>query len=228
MTSGDLADLIGQTKGDRSYAKLAQESGDVVIRQRWYQLATSPLKEFPEPPTIEAIARGLGVSVTDVVIACSRSVGLQVRDAGTFAGLDLAGVPDEQAEAVRRLVSTLRTEREESTDGTATSQAEVSSAVSSAVDLIWPRDDERIRTIIDRGFAVDETVMIKVVPANEAADEYLQESAHVGPRSAEHQDDYAKAAQATGSKTRANRQRRAEEKSRIPGEDQGEGSEGGA
>lgn len=139
MTSGDLADLIGQTKGDRSYAKLAQESGDVVIRQRWYQLATSPLKEFPEPPTIEAIARGLGVSVTDVVIACARSVGLQVRDAGTFAGLDLAGVPDGQAEAVRRLVSTLRTEREENDRGNTapTSQAEVSSADKS-------RDDYRL------------------------------------------------------------------------------------
>lgn len=55
-------------------------------------------------------------------------------------------------------------------------------------------------------------------------------SAPEGGESGAHvtQADYAKAAQSNTPKTRANRARRRAEKNRIPGEDQGEGPEGGA
>lgn len=103
-----IARLLIERKGERSYARLAEDCGGVPAGRRLQQMATRPLRNFPDPDTIRAIARGLQVSVTDVVLASARSLGLDV-GAGT-AGLF---VPDGEKltaqgqDAVLRVAATL-------------------------------------------------------------------------------------------------------------------------
>lgn len=58
----DLAELIQTAKGGRSYEQLSIDSGGRPGRQRLQQLATTKLKNFPDPDTIIALSKGLGVS----------------------------------------------------------------------------------------------------------------------------------------------------------------------
>lgn len=79
MNAPDLAGLIADAKGDRSYDAISRACGGKPTPERLHQLATQPIKNFPGPDTIAALARGLGRTVTDVVAAASRSVGLEVQ-----------------------------------------------------------------------------------------------------------------------------------------------------
>lgn len=72
----DLMELIRATKGDRSYADLERAGGGSPSAKRWQQLATKPQANFPDPPTIRAMARALGVSESSVIVAAGRSLGL--------------------------------------------------------------------------------------------------------------------------------------------------------
>lgn len=74
-----LQDLILTLKGDRTYLGLEEASGGVVKAQRWNQIANNlRVNEFPEPRTIEAMARALNVEVEVLVLAFARAVGLHV------------------------------------------------------------------------------------------------------------------------------------------------------
>lgn len=76
----DLAYLIAVRKGDRSYQRIAEDSGGAITRNRVQQLATEPRqKQFPSPETIRGLARALGATETEVVAAAARSVGIDVR-----------------------------------------------------------------------------------------------------------------------------------------------------
>lgn len=121
--SNDLRELIAGTKGERSYEALSRDCGGAPTSKRLHQLATTTLKNFPDPLTIQGLARGLGVSVTEVVLASARSLGLPVRDLGDVASIDPTGLTDEQADAVRHVVRAFRGSGQEATDGTATKQA---------------------------------------------------------------------------------------------------------
>jgi len=79
MNAPDLAGLIAAAKGDRSYDQISRAAGGKPTPERLHQLATQPIKNFPGPDTIAALARGLGRTVTDVVAAASRSLGLDVQ-----------------------------------------------------------------------------------------------------------------------------------------------------
>lgn len=109
----DLAELIAATKGDRSYDRLASLSGDVPGAKRWQQLATSTPKNFVDPPTVRGIARALGVTELQVVIANARSLGLDVRsdEPRLFALLpaQVRNLTDDQVAAVRSVVLTMLT-----------------------------------------------------------------------------------------------------------------------
>lgn len=87
----DLAELIVTHKRARgwSYQQLADRSHGVIARQRWQQLATGVrMIEFPEPATLEAIAEGIDVDVTTVVVAAAASIGLPVhRTISGFAAM---------------------------------------------------------------------------------------------------------------------------------------------
>lgn len=94
-----LRDLILTLKGDRTYQKLEEDSGGVVKAQRWNQITNGiRLSEFPEPRTLEAMARALNVNVEVVLLAFARALGLQVsRSRSLFAEL-LPPIADELTE----------------------------------------------------------------------------------------------------------------------------------
>lgn len=73
-----LGQLIDARRGNRSYEELARDCGGAPGAKRLQQLAKKPVRNFPDPDSIRALALGLGASVTTVVMACARSLGLTV------------------------------------------------------------------------------------------------------------------------------------------------------
>jgi hypothetical protein len=102
-----LADLILDRKGGRSFEKLAEDCGGTPAGRRLQQLANGnrPMKNFPDPETITAMARGLGVSTTEVVLASARSLGVTVAgtDATALVIADGGTLPPAAQEALRYL-----------------------------------------------------------------------------------------------------------------------------
>lgn len=103
MQATDLATLIANAKGGRSYDRIAADAGGVPTSARLQQLATKPLKNFPDPDTIRGLARGLSTSVTEVVAACAASLGLSMHlgadpDALVIGGA--ASLPPSAREAI--------------------------------------------------------------------------------------------------------------------------------
>jgi hypothetical protein len=80
--AGDLTlpDLILSLKGDRTYKDLEAASHGVVKAQRWNQIANGErVNEFPTPPTLEAMAAALPCDIEVLILACARTVGIDVR-----------------------------------------------------------------------------------------------------------------------------------------------------
>lgn len=74
--------MVSSVKEARGYTydTFAKACGGVPARQRLFQLINAPLKNFPDPETIRGLALGTGYSVTDIILAAARSLGLSVRD----------------------------------------------------------------------------------------------------------------------------------------------------
>lgn len=79
----DLAELILANKAGRSYATLARDCGDAIGAKRLQHIATltRPLANFPDPPSIRGLARGLRVTERTVILAAAESLGLDVGQA---------------------------------------------------------------------------------------------------------------------------------------------------
>lgn len=88
----DLQALIGLRKGDRSYEQLSKACGGSPSAKRLHMLATAPMKNFPDPDTIRALSKGLGVTETTVVMASAESLGLDVRSPSGWTALLPAGI----------------------------------------------------------------------------------------------------------------------------------------
>lgn len=149
--SNDLRDLIVGTKGDRSYEQLSRDCGGVPTAKRLHQLATAQLKNFPDPPTIQGLARGMGVSVTEVVLASARSLELPVRDLGDVATIDPTGLTPEQADAVRHVVRAMRSPGQESPNAAPMKKAGRAGHENSNVHELQPPDPEEIEKAIREG-----------------------------------------------------------------------------
>ncbi|PJE23635.1 MAG: hypothetical protein CK431_10285 [Mycobacterium sp.] len=107
-----LQDLIRTLKGDRTYAGLEEASGGVVKAQRWNQIVNGiRISEFPEPRTINAMARALNVNVEVIVLAFARAVGLDVqRHRSVFADLlppMVNNLTDKQRDALLGIVRSM-------------------------------------------------------------------------------------------------------------------------
>lgn len=103
MTATDLASLIAHRKGTRSYERLASDCGGVVTAARLHQLAKGKITRFSDPDVINGLAQGLGTTVTEVVAAMSRSLGLDVRYGQDPQALVIGGagsLPDRAQEVV--------------------------------------------------------------------------------------------------------------------------------
>ena len=67
--------LILDRKGDRTYDRLSRDCGGVPSDKRLHQMATRPIRNFPDPDTIQGLARGLNVSALSVLVAIANSLG---------------------------------------------------------------------------------------------------------------------------------------------------------
>lgn len=95
-----LAELIITQKGDRTYRKLSKDCGGMPTDSRLNSLVNVGIKNFPDIDTIQRLAIGLRVNVTDVLLACARSLGLNV-GAGDPGSLSIPGagyLPDSAKE----------------------------------------------------------------------------------------------------------------------------------
>lgn len=104
----DLGELISLHKGDRSYATLERDCGGAPRAARLQQLATAPLKNFPDPPTIQALARGLRVSERAVVLAAASSLGLSVGDVNVLVDRLPDGARDLSEDQIATVVDMVR------------------------------------------------------------------------------------------------------------------------
>lgn len=74
----NLRELVKSRKGGRSYATLAEDCGGYPSGKRLQQLATTQQKNFVDPVTVKALARGLRVTEVTVVLAAAEDLGLDV------------------------------------------------------------------------------------------------------------------------------------------------------
>jgi hypothetical protein len=112
MTSEpDLARLILDAKGDRSYERMSADCGGLPTDKRLQQMATTALKAFPDVATIRGLARGTGTTETTVVLAAARSLGLRVHSGEDPDALIIGGAGDlrpDQKDTIRALVRVFR------------------------------------------------------------------------------------------------------------------------
>lgn len=106
----NLAQLIAAQKDGRTYAQLAKDCGGAPSDKRLQQLAKYPIKEFPDPGTLRALARGLRVGERVVVLAVAETLNLNVQTEGRLidhlpSGTDR--IAPDQVDALVRLVHTL-------------------------------------------------------------------------------------------------------------------------
>jgi hypothetical protein len=80
-----LQSLIKNLRGERNNVELSRDCGGIPTQSRLQQISTSPIKLFPDPDTIRGLARGLNVTIGEVIGACAKDLGLNM------------GGPDESA-----------------------------------------------------------------------------------------------------------------------------------
>ena len=102
-----LRALIRNLRGDRNNVELSRDCGGFPTQSRLQQISTLPIKVFPDPDTIKGLARGLNVSVWEVVAACSKDLGLIVGGPDE-SDLLLAGARDLPESSQRILISMSR------------------------------------------------------------------------------------------------------------------------
>lgn len=114
MSGPTLAALIAERKGERSFRELrdrAASLGAVSTLSSWQQWGSPDFerKLLPDPVTVRAFARGLGVSETEVLMAAARQVGLDVGE-GNVTDLVLPGaghLPPEDRNVLASLAAVL-------------------------------------------------------------------------------------------------------------------------
>lgn len=74
----ELQKLIAEKRGDRTLARLSRDCGGVPTERALSRLTLHPFTRLPDKATIEGLARGLGVSVSQVILACAASMGFRV------------------------------------------------------------------------------------------------------------------------------------------------------
>ena len=82
QTEMTLSRLINLARrgGEVSYERLSKACGGTPTAKRLHQYENGELKNFPDPETLRSLARGTGFSVTEIVFAAGRSLGLPVTD----------------------------------------------------------------------------------------------------------------------------------------------------
>lgn len=107
----NLSELIDTHRGGRSYVELSRDCGGTPSDKRLQQIVRTPIRNFPDPPTIAALAKGLRVPASAVVLAAAESLGLDVGSSmPRLVQLLPAGarhLSEQQAAAIAHLVQTI-------------------------------------------------------------------------------------------------------------------------
>ncbi len=104
----NLAQLILDRKMGRSFEKLADDCGGQPAGRRLQQMANGkPMRNFPDPDTIRALAVGLGVSEAEIILASARSLGFGVDSTGS-GELTIAGAGGLPADAKKAIMDVAR------------------------------------------------------------------------------------------------------------------------
>ena len=114
ITGKTLAALMLEIKGERSFRELKDKAaglGALSTLSSWQQWGDPAFhrKLLPDPVTVRAFARGLGLSETEVLLAAARQVGLDVGD-GNATDLVLPGagkLPPEDRNILASLAAVL-------------------------------------------------------------------------------------------------------------------------
>ncbi|MFI7483278.1 hypothetical protein ACH9EU_12805 [Kocuria sp. M1R5S2] len=121
MEDKDLAAVLQAARkgGEISYEKLSAQCGGKPTAKRLHQLANAPLRNFPDPDTITHLARGTGQSITTIVMASARSLGLNVTsdDPDTVRLAGSSNYPPALLDAFRTLGEQITTALAEERDG---------------------------------------------------------------------------------------------------------------
>lgn len=119
----NLSELIDLHRGGRSYGELERDCGGVPSAKRLQQLVRGSIKNFPDPPTVTALAKGLKVSQSAVVLAAAESLGLEVGSSMPrlveLLPARARNLTEEQAAAVAHLVMTIVDAQEDVADNAA-------------------------------------------------------------------------------------------------------------
>lgn len=105
-----LQQLIRARMDERgwSYGDLERRSDHRLTKGRWQQLGSGVRQRvFPEPPTIDVMAKVLEVDVTTVVLAAAQSLGLDARRRGPDLAQLLPTGTDRLSDRMREAILTL-------------------------------------------------------------------------------------------------------------------------
>ena len=111
-----LEALLLNRKGDRTWDEVARDCGNLITGKRLQQMGGSkPIKNFPDPPTVKGLARGLNSTVTEILVACARSLGLRAEDpvAGALVLNGAGTLPESSKDLLRSMSSELQFLNEE-------------------------------------------------------------------------------------------------------------------
>lgn len=72
----NIADLITELRGTRTYKELSEDCGGLPSTARISSMVKNPMNSFPSPETIRGLAKGLGVTELDIVTSCGVSMTL--------------------------------------------------------------------------------------------------------------------------------------------------------
>ncbi len=120
-----------------SYADLERRSEHALSRGRWQQLGSGVRqRKFPDPASIEVIARVLDVDVTTVVLAAAQAVGLDAHLRGSDLAHLLPTGTEQLSERMRDAILTLiRAAVADAANGFGTSPGDSLSGLT----LEWPK-----------------------------------------------------------------------------------------
>lgn len=152
MTATDLATLIAARKGTRSYDRLSADCGGVPTAARLHQLATKPLKNFPDVTTVRGLAAGLGSTATEIVAASAVSVGLELHFGHDPSALVLGGaadLPDSARESISSVVREMMKLHQVSTKDEAGEDREQRSAPMNPAGESPAPDDRRSGEVVE-------------------------------------------------------------------------------
>lgn len=106
---GGIQQLILDRIEGRSYEALSRDCGGQPGNSAIWKIMNKQIKNFPDPETIQALARGLNVPARSVLLAYGRSLGLEVGDDGVPDALVLVGAQNLPKEAQDTLITMSRT-----------------------------------------------------------------------------------------------------------------------